>query len=127
MPTAITVENFRTRFPEFSDSELYTDPVVSLCIDDAELDASESVFGDQWGRAIAWLSAHYVATRYAPGGSGAGPGALQRQTARTVDKVSVTFADTDEGATDSFLSTTRYGQEFLAIARRFTSGPIIAC
>jgi hypothetical protein len=124
MPTATDIATFRARFPQFDSVD---DAVVTLCLDDAELDAAESVFGDLWGLAVSWLAAHYLATRYDLAGGASGSAPLQRQTARTVDKASVTFADTGEGGFDSMLASTRYGQEFLRLGRRFTGGPIVAC
>lgn len=124
MPTATDIATFRTRFPQF---DSVADAIVTLCLDDAELDAAESVFGDSWGLAVSWLAAHYLATRYLLTGDPAGSSPLQRQTARTVDKASVTFSDTGEGGIDSMLAATRYGQEFLRLGRRYAGGPLVVC
>ncbi len=123
----ISVPQFRSLLPEFADSSVFTDEMVTpwLCI------ASQQLNGCKWGAmlniGIAWFTAHQLslqrqATLVAQ--RGGIPGASFGITnSKSVNGVSVGY-DTGlsglEGAGDWNLTT--YGIRFLNFARMFGSG-----
>lgn len=118
---AITLEEFRARFPQFDE---ISDTKIALAVEDAECETSESAFGSNWKRAVAHLAAHFIATTYDANGFEAAPNAMGgRLTGRTVKSVSETYAtDPTLIGSDLQYSTTRHGQDFLRVRNQCIVG-----
>lgn len=119
---ALDLATFRARFPEFSG---VPDPVAQLQIDDAILDVSETVFGDRTDLVVAFLAAHRLASSYDSVGNATG-GSSSMVVSSSVDGVQATFLVPDGmSALDSMLWSTSYGQRYIELRNRFTSGPVV--
>lgn len=126
---AITISDFRARFPEFSDDLEYSDQRVQLFIDDAAEDIGddESRWRGKYNRAQAYLAAHYL---YVNTGSEAGDASAKAGpvSGKTAGGVSVTRAvvakDRSDG--DDFYLTSVYGQQFLTIRNTCFIGAVSA-
>lgn len=115
----ISVAEFRTRFPEFADDEVYTDLRVAMFISDAAvlyMGVGESTWCGKYDIAQAYLSAHLlsIATATEVGDSSNKVGAVASKSAGGVSVTRATqMHSTSTG--DEFLSSTSYGQQFLNI------------
>lgn len=119
----ITPDDLRTRYPEFGDTVEYTDARVEMFICDAVDDigeiASHWVSEYRYNRALAALSAHYLvlATESEYGDSGAKYPIIQK----TAGGVSLSYSGLAGASRSDYikrLSSTTYGQEFLALRGR---------
>jgi len=119
----IAIADFRTRFPEFSDSILYPDARIQLFIDDAVIwMSSEGKWLDWYGLAQHCLVAHFlaVATLSESGDSNSIFPAVKQE----VDDVLIQQAVSDVSPTmDNFFSTV-YGQNYNRYLKMTFSGPI---
>ena len=118
----ITVPDFRTRYPEYSDDTLYPDARIQLFIDDAVIWMAEE--GDRWldfyELAQNCLVAHFltVATLTESGdSSGIYPIALQE-----VDDVIIKNAVGDVSPTMDNMHSTTYGQCYFRYLRMCFAG-----
>ena len=118
----ITVADFRTRFPEFSNVTTYTDATIQLSIDDASLEVS-SVYGDLENVALSYLSAHFLTlSTEATSGDFGSKGGLASE---SVDGVSTSYSNaTIDSQSDQFLLSTIYGQRFLRYKKRLSIGNV---
>lgn len=120
---------FRARYPEFGDTALYPDPRVQLFLDDAAQDmgSDENRWCGKYDRAQAALAAHYLTkgTLSEAGDTSASVGPI---TGKTAGGVSVQRAavSKDRGNADDQLSTTTYGQQFLALRDSCLVGVTVA-
>lgn len=120
---------FRTDFPEFSDTSKYTDSAINMWLTVAGL----SLPSDRWGSLLdlgteLFIAHHLVigARDQAASTNGGVPGAVQGPVAsKSVDKVSVSY---DTGATTiekgDFWNSTTYGIRFLRMAHMAGAGGI---
>lgn len=130
---AITVSDFRTRFPEFADETEYQDARIQLFINDAtcEIGTDESHWNAGgtccYDRAQAYLAAHLLTlgTNSEGGDSSAKVGPVSQKTA---GGVSVTRAamTKDRSDGDDLLASTTYGMQFLSIRNRCLIGVAVA-
>ena len=106
------VDDFRTRFPEFSDPVEYPDDRIALFCSDACLLVGECNLGSFTCVAIQYLTAHYLylATKVTGGDQGAGVAPIK---SATVDKVSKTNAIGDINSDNAYYASTPYGRKFL--------------
>lgn len=126
----ITVELFRTRFPEFVDNVIYPDARIQLFIDDTVtlyLGDDELRWGGKYDIAQAYLTAHLltVGTNSSAGDSNAKSGPISSKSA---GGVSVTRAvqTKDRSDTDDAFATTVYGQQYMIIRDRCFVGILTA-
>ena len=118
---ACNYETFITRYPEF-----IMVPVkrINLFLSDADCDVDQSKFNDCVAdRVVCSLAAHYAAlgNQTANGNAGSVGPLVQK----TVDKVSATYATPDMNATkgsNAYYLSTKYGQEYLALLRKYCVG-----
>lgn len=113
-----TNEQFRTDFPEFSDTTLYPDPSVNFYLGWADTLLNQDILGDQFVYLSELFTAHYTELRgralmSASAGSGVNTSGGGVLTSKSVDKVSAGYdvsgiIDPDAG----FWNSTAYGREF---------------
>lgn len=122
------VSDFRTAFPQFSDTTRYPDAQIQFRLNLADVLLSENVTGKElFPYFVGLFVAHYMTLRAAdsramlaggPGGSTNGV-----QSSKSVDKVSVSY---DTSATlnpdAGFWNNTRYGAEFYQLITMFGAG-----
>ena len=114
-----TVEDFRTRFPEFANDATFPDARVQMFLDDAALCTDEDRYGAMYNSAVCYLAAHELAVGYktssAPGGSaGLSVGPTSQKTAGGVSVTkAVNSIDLTDG--DAYYQQTQYGLKFLSI------------
>lgn len=127
---SITVAQFRARFEEFLDEDLYSDAKIEMLIEDSILvymGDQESRWCNKYNYAQAYLVAHLLksATDSAAGDSNAKAGNI---TSKSAGGVSVTRGSVakDRSDQDDFLSSTSYGQQFLIVRRSCFAGVLVA-
>ena len=120
-----TVADFRTRFPEFSDVTDYPDATIQLNIDDAVLEVSTN-FGTYQDVATLFLAAHFLAVS---GDATSGAyGSVGGIASDSVDGVSTSYSTAAvKNQNDQFLSSTIYGQRFLAYRQKIAIGNVKIC
>ena len=119
---AITIADFRTRFPEFCDRTLYPDARIQLFIDDTVcwMGTDENHWcssGQKYNYAQAYLTAHLL-TKGTNSSAGDSSGAAGPITSKTAGGVSVTRSSIDTSnmsTTDADFSSTTYGQRYMEI------------
>lgn len=118
---AVDYDGFIARYPEFC-----TVPVkrVQIFLDDALCDVAEGKFDTcVYDRVVCSLAAHYLAlgNQTATGNAGS----VGNIVSKTVDKVSATYAtpgaNVSKGS-NSYYNSTKYGQEYLSLLRRYCAG-----
>lgn len=115
----ITPADFKARFTEFASVE---DTRVQLFIDDAELEMSESAWGNIYDKGLAYLTAHLltISDLTASGNSGS----LNALASRAVDGVSESFA-TPTMDDNNNIASTSYGQEYARLLRLIGRGAYV--
>lgn len=118
---AVTVSEFRTRFPEFSDSAEYSDARINLFIDDTTLyiGNQENHWCGHYNKAQAYLAAHLLVSATETEASG-GVGTSAKVgvvTSKSAGGVSVTrsVSTKERSDQDEFFMTTPYGQNYIVI------------
>lgn len=125
-----TVSDFRTAFPQFSDTTRYPDTQIQFRLNLAYVLLSEKTMGkDLFPYFVQLFVAHYMVLwvaddrAIATGGTGGVSGGVA--SAKSVDKVSVSY---DTGATlnsdAGFWNYTRFGAEFWQLIMMFGIGGI---
>lgn len=125
---AVTVELFRSRFPEFADSSEYSGDRIQIFLDDAADDfmgGDENRWGGDYDKAQAYLGAHLLAmgTATEAGDVSAKEGVVISKSAGGVS-VTKSVMVKDVSDTTAFLKSTAYGQRFLTYRRNNFSGAI---
>lgn len=115
----VTVSEFRTRFPEFSDDTEYPDPRIELFIEDSQLmymGTDEVRWGGKYKIAQAYLTAHLLtlASNSEAGDSSSTGGIVTGRSAGGVS-VSRSAVSKDRSDLDDFLMTSQYGQRYITI------------
>ena len=110
---SVTPATFKIRFPEYSSE---ADARIQLFIDDSVIVLNEVYWGDKYDLGISYYTAHLLALAIesAAGNAGfAGPVA-----SKSVDGTSISFSSTGAAdQADEFLSSTVYGQRYLALRK----------
>lgn len=126
--TLPSVVDFRTAFPQFSDTTRFPDAQVEFRLNLADALLSEKVTGKKlFPYFVELFVAHYMALWLADSRAslvgGAGGSTNGVQASKSVDKVSVSY---DTGATlnpeAGFWNNTRYGAEFWQMITMFGAG-----
>ena len=129
---AISIPDFRIRFPEFSDDTEYPDARIQFFIDDSELyiGTDEGRWGNKYNTAHAYLSAHLLSvgtgSEAAGGSSGAKVGAVISKSAGGVSVTRESTNNKTRSDEDSFYMSTGYGQQFVTIRNRCFVGALVA-
>lgn len=123
----MTPSDFRTYFPEFSDTTKYPDSQIDFWM----TVAGSLVDPDRWGvltdQGVSLVTAHHLAVAsqdQAVASAGGTPGEVKGATAsKSVDKVSVGY-DTKSVTIDGagFWNMSKYGIRYLTLARMFGAG-----
>ena len=125
---AITVSDFRARFPEFSDVVEYPDATINLYISDTVIymgsDANWWSGETKYNYAQSYLTAHllYTFTNVSDSGdAGSISGQVNTKVigSTTVVRSVATKARSDE---DDFFVTTAYGQQYIIIRNKIFQG-----
>lgn len=116
---ACTVENFRLRFPEFSDSLEYSDARIQLFLDDSvnfHIGTDEVRWCGKYDYAHCYLTAHLLARGSASelGDSSSQSGVISSKSAGGVS-VTRSVVAKSRSDLDEFYVTTTYGQQFITI------------
>ncbi|CAJ0719394.1 hypothetical protein LMG6871_02834 [Ralstonia edaphis] len=123
----MTPADFRTDFPEFTDSTKYTDASIQFWMGIAV----SFVNPDRWGvltdLGVALVTAHHLVLGQrdqAAAAVGGVPGEIKGPTAsKSVDKVSVSYDTGAVALSDAgFWNLTTYGVRFMTIARAMGAG-----
>ncbi|CAJ0737704.1 hypothetical protein R16034_00818 [Ralstonia edaphis] len=123
----MTLTDFRTDFPEFTDTAKYTDASITFWMGIAV----SLVNPDRWGvltdQGIELVTAHHLVLAQrdqAAAAVGGVPGEVKGPTAsKSVDKVSVSYDTGAVALTDAgFWNLTTYGVRFMTIARTMGAG-----
>lgn len=127
---SISVSDFRTRFPEFSDTEEYTDPRINMFISDSQLlymGTDELRWNGRYDIAQAYLSAHLLikASFSELGDSSSKSGSVSSKSAGGVS-VTRSVVSKERSDTDDFLMSTTYGQQFISIRNMTFVGVTVA-
>jgi len=127
---AITVSDFRTRFPEFADDTEYPDARIELFIEDSQvayIGTDEKRWGGKYNYAQAYLVAHLLASGEASE-AGDGSAKVGPVTSKSAGGVSVTRAASakDRSDTDDFFMGTVYGQRFILVRNQCFAGVLVA-
>ena len=125
---AVTVPEFRTRFPEFADETDYPEPRIQLFIDDTLcFMGTDEDYWCCYDKAQAYLAAHLllVGTGTEAGNTGTTGGPVQSKTAGGVS-VTRAIATKDRSEQDLWLSGTSYGQQFIALRNQCFVGVVTA-
>lgn len=124
----ITVAEFRTRFPEFSDPAEYPDPRIQLFIDDSveDIGSEETRWCGKYDRAQAYYVAHLISSAdgTATGSSSAKVGPISSKSAGGVS-VSYAVSSKQRSDSDDFLASTAYGIQFLNIRNSCFVGVVV--
>lgn len=114
---AVSVSDFRTRFPEFTEA-VAPDPRVELFIGDAEIQVDEVRWDKFYNQGVAYLAAHLLSISLSQddgegeGASSAGP--IYSETVGPLnEKRAVKPVDLNSG--DAQLSSTSYGLRYLEL------------
>lgn len=117
----ITPATLKLRFPEVA---TVSDDRLQLFIDDAALVLNESFWGTKYDLGLSYLTMHYytVATKEADGQAGSVAGV----SARSVDGSSLSYnVSTGGNQSDTFYSSTSYGQRYLVLLRTLGVGAYV--
>ncbi len=126
---AVTIMEFRTRFPEFADETEFPDVRIQLFIDDSVniyLGADEKRWGGKYNYAQSYLVAHLigVADTSEAGDSSVKAGPISSKSAGGVSVTRAVNAKNRSEAED-FYMTTVYGQRFLMIRNQSFAGVLV--
>jgi len=127
---AITVANFKVRFPEFSDETDFPDARVQLFLDDAVaiyMGTDELRWGTKYDYAQAYLGAHLLTqgANSEVGDSSSKVGPISSKSAGGVSLTRAVVAK-DRADSDEFFMSTVYGQQFLITRNRCFVGVLVA-
>ncbi len=127
---AVTVEEFRARFPEFSDTLEYSDIRIQLFLDDTiniYMGTDEGRWCGKYNYAQSHLAAHLlaVATNSEVGDVNVKSGPVASKSAGGVS-VSRAVVAKDRSDQDDFYMSTVYGQQFLNVRNTCFVGVAIA-
>lgn len=114
---AISVADFRIRFPEFSEVSDYPDARIELFLDDAVdfMGDNESRWCGNYDKAQAYLAAHYVyeGVLSEVGDAGAKAGPIVGKSAGGVSVTRTGSSSSVKSDEDNYFLTTKYGQRFI--------------
>ena len=112
-----TVEDFRTRFPEFADETAFPDPRVQLFLDDAALCIDQDIYDTMYDLAVCYLAAHELKIGTDTASSSGNSSNIGPVTSKAAGQVNKSYAVNalDLGDGDAYYQQTQYGLKFLSI------------
>lgn len=126
---AVSVADFRSSFPEFSDVADYPDTNIQYWLDFEKLMFNEARWGDLMPKGVMLFAAHNLSLqrgRIQAAASGRAPGAATGVlSSKSVSKVSASYdvgVAAEEGA--GVYNLTVYGQQYIHLARLIGAGPV---
>lgn len=129
MPITLTAAKFRDMFPELECPADYTEPRINIAISIAAKFMNEQRWGTWFEYGLGLLTAHRITLTkksQVEAEFGLIPGAAEGVlTSKSADKVSLSFdasSTVEEGG--GFYNLTRYGQEWLRLAKMVGAGPL---
>lgn len=124
---------FRIEFPEFSDTSVYTDTIITKWSNAAECELSTTIFGCSYTLAIQLYTAHNItlaAQNVAEAASGGAPGTTGGSTqSMAVGTVSISYDTTDSSESGAgFWNQTEYGRNLYRMIRKhYGQGCVFIC
>jgi len=125
----VDIPKFRTEFPEFSDTAVYTTPEIEFWATVAEKMVLECVWKTMWTTGVKLYVAHEITLAAqnkkasSTGGSPGQSGGIANN--KTVGSVSVGYdASTTTEKDAGWWNLTNYGKQFIRLARIFGAGAI---
>lgn len=122
---AITPQDIRDRFPEFDDVAAYPDARIQTWIDKGVGELSVVAWGDQYDEGLLFFVAHFLAWSTMMTSSGGAAGSVGPVASKSVGDVSISFASVvgpTASPTESFYSSTAYGQEYWRLVQMYGVG-----
>lgn len=122
---AITPQDVRDRYPEFSSVTDYPDARIQTWITKGEGELSEAAWGDQYNEGLLAYTAHFLSWSAQTFSSGGAGGSIGPVASKSVGDVSVSFANVAGGnasALASFFLSTPYGQEYWRLVQLYGVG-----
>lgn len=118
---AVTVATFKIRFPEFASIE---DEVIQMFIDDSSLFVNENIWDTKYDLGVSYRAAHELAIyNNTSAGNSEASGPI---TGQSVDGVSISFGSSNKITDETmYLSSTIYGQKYLAMRKTLGIGAYI--
>lgn len=111
-------DTFIERFPEFEDTD---DELITALITEAARQVDTTWTEGDYTQAIMYLVAHLLSSGFDMADTAAGGAGIASE---TLGRISVSYRDNSAGK-GSILSSTGYGQRFLALRRLNVGGPIV--
>lgn len=109
---SVTLESFRTKFPEFASSADFSDDFLDERIQEASRQINRSFFGARADDAHHYLAAHFA--KVIPT-SAETTASAQAKKSMTVGPVSITYADGLSSGSLGDFDSTIYGQQYKRI------------
>lgn len=129
MALALDIGQFRTEFPEFADTNLYPNTLISFWAGFAQVQVRQRVWGCQWMMGVKLYTAHEIVlatqnkSAATNGGSPGQQGGIA--SAKTVGSVNVSYdANTTTEKDAGYWNLTTYGKQFIRLARIFGAGAV---
>jgi hypothetical protein len=123
---APSLAEFRTMFPAFADTAAYPDALTSAWMNTAMLRVNEQRWGDLYNTGVYLVLAHTLvldARDQAAAEAGGIPGEMNGSiSAKSVDKVSVSYSDTATLPGGGDWNLTTYGVRYKSLARLMGAG-----
>jgi hypothetical protein len=121
------IPQFRTNFPEFSDTVVYPTSLISFWASIAETQVSLNAWTTMWANGVALYVAHEItlaAQNHKSGQIGGMPGINGGvPNNKTVGSVSVGYDSATTSEKDAgYWNLTNYGRQFIRLARIFGAG-----
>lgn len=123
------IPNFRTEFPEFSDTVVYPTPMIQFWADLAEIQVRECVWKRVWPTGVKLYVAHelVIAAQNVKAAQNGGAPGLSGGIAnnKTVGSVTVGYDSQSTSEKNAgFYNLTTYGKQFYRLAMMFGAGCI---
>lgn len=117
----MTALEFKTRFPEFSNT---SDATIDIYIQDAEIMVTEQKWGQLFNMGVTYLSAHYLSLSLKS--SNGQSGAVNQVSSKSVEGVSVSYATPQGTISESYYQSTIYGQRYLNLLSQVGIGNVLS-
>lgn len=125
----MVISDFRTEFPEFSDTTKYPDAQITFWSSIAEQQVVLNIWGDLYSFGVKLYTAHEITLAYQAkltASTGGNPGTFGGiAQSKAVGGVNVSYDTQSTSEKDAgYWNLTNYGKQFLRLARMFGAGGI---